>query len=107
MEQIIVTYGIPLAYIFLGVALLGTIVFPIIQMIKEPKKSLVTFAAIAGMVVIFFICYALSAYEPLTVGNSTATAGQMKIVEAGVFMAYILFAVALLAILYSSVSRYF
>ena len=106
-EHIFVSYGIPLAYIALGVAALGTILFPIIQMVKDLKKAVTTFIAIGIMVVVFLGCYALSANEAHTVGDAHVAAAQMRWVEAGIIMFYVLLIGATVAILYSSVSRYF
>ena len=107
LEHIAVSYGMPLAYIALGIAALGAIAFPIIQMVKDLKKAITTFVAIGIILVIFFVCYALSANEPFTIGDIHVAAAQMKFIEAGIYMFYMLLAASVLAILYSSVSRYF
>ena len=107
LENITVSYGIPLAYIVFGVAAVGVMIFPIIQMMQDLKKAITTFAAIGIMVVIFFVCYFLSTGEAYSVGDIHVTAGQMKWVEAGIFMIYLLLAGTAITILYSSVSRYF
>ena len=107
LEHITVSYGIPLAYIALGIGVLGMIAFPIIQMAKDLKKAITTFVAIGILAVVFFICYFLSANEPFTIGDIHIAGGQMKFVEAGIYLTYILLTGAVIAILYSSVSRYF
>ena len=107
LEQIAVSYGIPLAYIVFGVAALGAVAFPVLQMIQDLKKALTMLVATGIIVVIFIVCYALSSNEPHRVGDAQATAAQMRWVEAGMFMFYLLLAGSTIAILYSSVSRYF
>ena len=107
LEHIAVSYGIPLAYIGLGIAALGAIVFPIIQMFQDFKKAGITFLAVGLLAVVFIVCYVLSANEPFTIGEIHVEAGQMRFVEAGIIMVYLLMAASLIAILYSSVSRYF
>ena len=107
LEHITVSYGIPLAYIALGIALLGVIVFPVIQMFRDLKKAVTTFASIGILVVVFLGCYLLSANEPFSIGDIHVAAGQMRFVEAGIYLTYMLLGGSLLAILYSTASRYF
>ena len=107
MEDFLISYVIPLAYIALGIAALGAIVFPLIQMFSDLKKAIATFVSIGIVIAIFLVCYALSANEAYTVKDVTVPAGQMKFIEAGIYMFYLLLAGSCLAILYSSVSRYF
>ena len=107
MEELIVTYVIPVAYIALGLAALGAIVFPLIQMFGDLKKAVRTFAALGILLVVFFACYYLSANEPFTIGEIHIPAGQMRLIEAGIHLFYLLLAGSVVAILYSSVSRYF
>ena len=107
LETIALNYVIPLAYISFGVAALGAIVFPLVQMFQDLKKAITAFVAIGIIIVIFFVCYAFAAAEPHVVGDQSATAGQMKFLEAGIFLTYALFAGTFVAIIYSSVSRYF
>ena len=107
MEDFLISYIIPLAYIALGLAALGAVAFPIIQMFKDLKKAITTFVAIGILVVVFFVCYSLSANEPFTKGDTYVAAGQMRYIEAGIIMFYMLLGGSILAILYSSVSRYF
>jgi len=107
LEHITVSYGIPLAYIVLGIAFLGVIIFPLIQMFQDLKKAISTFVAIGILVVVFFVCYLLSTNEAFSIGEINVSAGQMRFIEAGIYLIYLLLAGALVAILYSSVSRYF
>ena len=107
LEHITVSYGIPLAYIALGIAVLGVLVFPVIQMFQDLKKAVTTFMAIGILIVVFMVCYFLSANEPFSIGDIHVVAGQMRFIEAGIFLTYILLGGSVLAILYSSASRYF
>ena len=107
MEDFLISYIIPLAYIALGIAALGAIAFPLIQMFSDLKKAITTFVAIGILLVIFLVCYALSANEAFTVKDTTIPAGQMRFIEAAIYMFYLLLVGSGLAILYSSVSRYF
>ena len=106
LEHIMVSYGIPLAYLALGVAALGAVVFPIIQMVQDLKKAVTAFVAIGIILVVFLGCYALSANEPFSIGEINVAAGQMRFIEAGIYLFYLLLAGSVLAILITPLSRY-
>jgi hypothetical protein len=107
MENFIVSYIIPLAYLALGIAALGAVVFPVIQMLQDLKKAKTALIGVGAVVVLFVICYLLADNQPFTVKEISVTGGQMKMVEASIFTFYILLTGSIVAILYSSVSRYF
>ncbi len=107
MTDFIVTYGIYLAYFALVVATLAAIIFPLLQMFRDLTNAKTAFIGIGAVVVVFFLCYLLAGKEPLTIGEIVASGGQMKMVEASLYVFYILLASSILAILYSTISRYF
>ncbi len=86
-----------------------TILFPIVSMIMNPKNSIKIFIAIGVMVVLAIISYSLA-----TVGLTDhqleklgVTAGTAKYVGAGLIFTYILAALAVLSIIYASISKLF
>ena len=92
--------GLIIGYILFFAAILGSIAFPVIYMIKHPKEAKMTVFAIGGMVVLFLIAWLLSGsevtekYTSLNVG-----AGQSKLISAGLLTAYIIaFATIVLAV---------
>lgn len=103
MTDFILSFGIPLAYVALGVAALGAIIFPLVYMFKDLKKAKAALMGIGILIVVFVLCYVLSKPEAL----GTATGGQMRVVEASLYVFYILLAGSIIAILYATVSRYF
>ena len=107
METFAISFIMPLAYIGLGVAALSAIAFPLIQMFQDLKKAKTTFIGIGAVVVLFLICYLLAGNQDFTVGEKALAGGQMKLVEASLYTFYCLLMIAVLSILYSSVSRYF
>ncbi len=107
MTEFISTYGIYLAYFALAVAALAAIVFPLIQMFQDLKNAKTAFIGIGAVAVVFLLCYMMADKVALTIGDATATAGQMKWVEASLYLFYVMLAGSILAILYSTVSRYF
>ena len=106
-EYIVVSYVIPLAYVGLGIATLSALFFPVIQMFRDLKKAKTAFIGIGAVVVLFVICFLLAGKQDFSVGEIHVAGGQMQVVEASIFTFYILLTVSVLAILYSSVSRYF
>jgi len=49
----------------------------------------------------------LASSESFTVAETTVEASKMRIIEGAMYMFYMLLAISLIAILYSSVSRFF
>ena len=107
MENFIVSFGIPLAYVAFGIAILGIIGFSAFQMFQDLKKAKTALMGIGIMVFLFLLCFILAEKKEYTVGEIYVPAGQMQIVEASMYSFYILLAVSIIAIAYSSVSRYF
>ena len=106
-----VDYLMIFAYVIFGVTLLSAVVFAVLPIFKNFKKAIPVLLVIVGAVAFYFVCYMLASGEPFTIttgtGDSTTSGGVMKFVEANMFMTYIVFAVSILAILYSSVASYF
>ena len=107
----LVDYQILFAYFMFGVALLSALVFAVVPLFRNFKQALTALVAVGGIAVIYLICYMLTAGDPFTIttgtGDQTFSGGVMKFVEANLFMTYITFAIAVLAIIYSSISSYF
>ena len=63
MQDLMVTYGIPLSQLLIAIAAILAIVFPIIYTLRNPKESAKTIAGIAIFAVILFIIWATSSGE--------------------------------------------
>ncbi len=107
MTDFIVSFGIPLAYVALGIAIIAALAFPFIQMFQDLKKAKSAFFGIGALIVLFIICYVLAANEPFSIGDINISAGQMRTIEAGIYLFYFTLVGSIIAILYSTVSRYF
>jgi len=105
--KMIVDYGITVAYVFFGVALLLVIFFPTLQMIRNLKGAVKTLASIGIIALIFLLCYSISVAEP-TMGpkDEMISGGTMKLVEAWIYMVYIMLGGAILAVVITPLSRY-
>jgi len=108
MEELVANYGIIFGYIIFGVAGLAALTFPIIHLIKDKdfKKVAIAALSIVGLVVFYMLCYILAKNEPFALGEIYHSGEQMKFVEACLFLGYATFVFSILAIIYSSVSRY-
>jgi len=107
MTEFILNFGMPLAYIALGIAVLSAVAFPVLQMVTDFQKAKMAIAGVGVLFVVFLLSYMLAGNQPLTTNYVTISGEQMKLVEAGLYMVYIFFVVSVIAIAFSSVSRYF
>ena len=107
LEQITVSYGIPLAYLGLGIAALCAVVFPVIQMIQDFKKARQALIGVGLVALLFVITYLLAHKQDFSVGDIYVAAEKMKFIEASIFMVYTLLFGSVLAIVVSAVSGYF
>lgn len=86
----------------------GTVFFSIFQIITNPKGAVSSILPMAGFVIILIVSWVLSSDEVLYMPNYTGPGNDpatMKWSGAGLISMYILFALAMLAIVYSEVSK--
>ncbi|RLD81143.1 MAG: hypothetical protein DRJ15_05235 [Bacteroidetes bacterium] len=86
-----------------------TILFPIAHMIMNPKNSIKIFIGIGVMVVIAIIAYSLATVglSDLQLEKLGVSAGTAKYVGTGLIFTYILATLAVLSIVYASISKLF
>lgn len=100
----IINAFILLAYILFGVAIVAAIGGSLLKAVTNPKNIKGSLIGLGVIVVITIISYALASDEVLkSYGDITASSSRWS--EAGLFMLYILFALAVLAIIYSNISK--
>ena len=109
-SRFIVNYGTVFTYILFGVAILLILVFSAAQMFQDFKKAISALVGVGALVLLFLVCYWLSAAEPLTYftasGDKFTPGSTMKMVEACIYMAYFLFCGAILVLIVTSFARY-
>ena len=105
MADFMTNYGIIICYILLAVAVLAAVVFPIIQLIQNPKGAKGALVGLGALVVVLGISYALS--SDTVPGNLDITPAGAKQVDTGLYAFYILSAVAVVALVYSEVAKLF
>jgi len=96
-------------YIAFGISLFFALLFPVIQMASNPKGAIKTLIMIAIAIVLWFVARGMATNE-----FSAETLEKMKIsaetsvtVGAGLIFTYFVFGVAILSILYATISSLF
>ena len=86
-----------------------TILFPLAFLILNPKNSIKIFIALGLMVVLAIIAYSLAdvGLTELKIEKLDTSAGTAKYVGAGLIFTYILAGLAVLSIIYASISKLF
>lgn len=99
-------FGLYLLYVLLAVAFLGAVVFGLVNLVRNTTSMKRTLVPVAAVVVIFVIAYAISGSEVST-GNAAlgVTPGLSKLIGAGLIMFYITLFLAILALIYSEISK--
>lgn len=106
MGDFMANYGIIICYILFAVATLAAILFPVIQLVQNPKNAKGALVGVGVLVVVVGISYALASDVPPS-HLEGVTAKTAKEVGTGLYAFYILAAVAIVATVYSEVSKFF
>lgn len=97
-------------YILFGLAVFFTLIFPLANMVSNPKSGLKTLISVAILGVLLFITYQLGDDTIMQIpgydGNDNV-ADRLKLTDMGIFMMYIMLGGAILAMVYSSISKMF
>ncbi len=98
------------AAILAGLAMAITIIFPIIQMVSNPKGAKKGLLGIVILAVIVFVSYSLASTDFLKLNESLQKYNEvttLKQVGAGIYTMYILIGLAILSIVYTEVAKVF
>ena len=102
----LISWGLYLTYIIFGVAVISTIVFPLINTIKNPSNLAKSGIGIGVLVVVFFISYVLADSELSAIGKALGeTEASVKWIGAGLIMFYIALFGAIIGLIYSEISK--
>lgn len=94
-------------YILLVIGIVLAIVFPIIQMAKNPKKAKNALIGIALLVIVFAISYAIADAKVLPSYAKMASPSVAKWVSGGIICFYIMAVLSIAAVIYAEVSKLF
>jgi hypothetical protein len=99
-------FGLYLFYALLFIAVAAAVIFPLFYAIKQPAALGKSAIGAGVLVVLFVIAYAMSGSD---VNIKAAAAGisesASKLIGAGLIMFYITLALAVLALIYSEISK--
>lgn len=99
-------FGLYALYVLLAVAVAAAIIFPIITSLSNPKSLMRSGVAVVGFLVLFGIGYALS---DSVISNAAIAAGldesSVRMIGAGLITFYIVFILAVLALVFSEISK--
>lgn len=95
------------AYILVAITIFVAIIFPIINIIKNPKGSMRSLLGILLMVVVLGVSYLVSSSEPMTLSDGAVvdSVSTLKLADMGLYAAYVMLAVAFLAILFGELKN--
>jgi hypothetical protein len=98
--------GLYTFYALLFIAVAAAMLFPLINSIKEPAALIKTGIGVAAILVLFGISYALS--DSTLSRNAISfglTESAVRLIGAGLIMFYIVLILAILALIYSEISK--
>ncbi|MEA3316775.1 MAG: hypothetical protein U9R54_02340 [Bacteroidota bacterium] len=97
------------AYILTGISVGLTVVFPIFQMIQNPKSLKKSFMGILSIAVLVFIAYITASEETIQVagGKEFDVSNVLKNVGTGIYTMYFLSVIAILSIFYTEIAKMF
>jgi len=97
------------AYIAFGMSALFAILFPIIQMVSNPKEAVRSLIGVAFLVVLWFVAYAIAgnSFTPMQLEKMETTVETSRMVGAGLIYTYFIFGMAVLATIYAGISSIF
>ena len=98
------------AYIIFAIAIVLAVLFPIINIISNPKGAMRTLIGFGALIVIFGISYLLASDAPVPnpAENGYFTdAATLKLTDVGLYSGYAMFALALIAIIFGEIRNAF
>lgn len=103
-----ISWGLYLGYIIFGVAVVATIVLPLINTIKNPTNLAKSGIGIGVLVVVFAISFAMSDTQVSAIAKGLdETESSVRWIGAGLIMFYIALFAAIAGLLYSEISKAF
>ncbi len=105
MSESIINIGIYVTYVLVAIAVIGAVVFPIIQFGQDIRKAKGTLIGLAGLLVVIFFSYLISTAEPYEAHGYGPTVSQW--VGAGINATMLLIGLGLLAAIFTEVYKFF
>lgn len=89
------------AYISLGLTVLVTILFPLVNLITNPRGAMRSLIGLGIVVVVIAVCYALSSTTPVpnSAGGFFEDAAVLKLSDTGLYAGYVALAATVLVVI--------
>lgn len=98
--------GLYIAYVLFGLALAAAVVLPAINLTKSPGGLIKSLMGIGGLVVLFFVSYALADTSlSLKAASLGETESSVKVIGAGLILFYIVMIIAVIGIVFSEINK--
>ena len=98
--------GLYIFYVLLFIAVAAAMFFPLLAAIKSPSTLGKSAIGIGGMIVLFVVAYLMSGSEVNLKSAAMGITGPVsKLIGAGLIMFYITLVLAILALIYSEISK--
>jgi hypothetical protein len=98
--------GLYIFYVLLFIAVAAALIFPIISSISNPSSLLKTGIAVGVVLVLFGLSYAMAGSDlPRSAVAAGLSESSVKLISAGLIMFYIVLVLAVLALIYSEISK--
>lgn len=105
--NVLMNIGFIALYILMIIAIIGVIIFPIVQMAGNLKAAKATIFSIIGLLVLFLIAYAVSPAETGAFYQKMGISPNLsKAIGGGLLATYIIFAGVIISIAYSQISNW-
>lgn len=106
MEVFVSEFGLYLAYILFGIGLIAAIVLPLVKALDEPKQLVKAGIGLGGLLVVFLISWAIAGNEVTNMYTEKGVGvGLSKLVGGVITMMYLLMGIAVVAIVYTEISK--
>lgn len=94
-------------YILIGIAIVVAVIFPLVNIVKNPKGSMRTLMGLLLMVVVLGIGYLLSKTDPIpnSGGGYFDDAATLKLTDTGLYATYLMLVLAFGVILFGEIKN--
>jgi hypothetical protein len=96
-------------YFLLILVIATTLIVSLMGILQNPKSSIKMLIILVGMIVVFFLAYTMSKnnFSPAFLEKHEVSASTVRVVGAGLLVTYLFGIGAIVAIVYSAISRMF
>lgn len=95
-------------YFMLAITIACALLFPLLNLVKDPKSAMRSMIGLLIVAVVFFIAYSASDTTPVvTPGNVFDNPTELKLSDTGLYTTYVVFGAAILSVLFTEIYNFF